>query len=146
MKALRRCTQLKCLALVNGSNTGGSIPVLMDNLPKDFRQLYLCFSMLQDEDVKCIAEAVKEHKLEQLELLGLLECDLITEAAVIFVIKAFIAVRPEKQLIIVVSFPCSAEMEALCKHTNITVLPLACLVSYLKDCKKTGQTIVGKCS
>ncbi len=122
MKALRRCRQLRQLCLVSLGNMSDGVSALMEAPPQDLTFLRLWCYMLQDEVVKSIAEAVKQHKLDKLEGLDISFSELVTEAAVISLIKTVLAVRPDKQLEILVRFSPSSELQALCKHTKVTVL------------------------
>ncbi len=119
MKALKRCTQLKKLRLVSFGHMGDGVSALMEAPPQDLTFLAL---KCEDEDVKSIAEAVKQHKLDKLEELNIGLSELVTEAAVISLIKTVLTVRPDKQLKIEVRFSPSSELQALCKHTKVTVL------------------------
>ncbi len=120
MTVLRKCKQLQGLMLYHGGPLCGSIPILMEDPPQSLRRLCLGETMLLDEDVRSIAEAVKHHKLQQLEALMIDVNNAVTETTVTELVKACVAVRPDKPLEIVVD-KIPTHIESLCKHTKITV-------------------------
>ncbi len=120
IRVLKRCKQLQELSPIMGGPLTGSMPILMEDPPPPLRKLCLGDTMLLDEDVRSIAEAVKHHKLQQLEALMIHTNSAVTEAAVTELVKACVAVRPGKPLEIVVD-KISTHIESLCKYTKITV-------------------------
>ncbi len=118
IQALSKCSHLEMLFLDEG-NLSDCIPALMGAPPPQLKHMCLRGPTLHDNVIESIAKAVRNHKLQQLEGLLIVHSP-ITEAALTTMVKAFVDVRPDKKLYLVVDcYP--PELEALCKPTKITL-------------------------
>ena len=98
MEALRKCVCLQELNLIMGGPLCGSVASLMQDPPKALKKLFLVDSGLQDDDVRSIAAAIAQNKLNELEKLSISKNHEITDAVVTELIRTCVAARPDKPL------------------------------------------------
>ncbi len=118
IKALSKCNQLQTLYLFDG-HPGACIPALMGAPPPALKTLWIVSFqfLLNDNVLESIAKAVRQNKLQNLSSLNL---SLVgkSQAALTSLVKAFIDVRPDKELHII-SDQFSPEVRSLCEPTQI---------------------------
>ncbi len=119
IQALSKCIHLTNLGMAGG-NPDECIPALMGAPPPELKKLLLASSSKMDNVLESMTRAVRKKKLQKLELLSILT-NHTSNAALTSLVKAFIGVRPDQHLLIVVDkFP--PELTSLCKSTKITII------------------------
>ncbi len=142
IKALSKCIHLRILNLFGG-NPNECIPALMGVPPPDLRQLSLEGRVTVhrfDSVLDSITKAVRQNKLQKLEVIEI-SAGYTSDAAMVSLVKAFIDVRPDKQLHIVVD-DIPAELESLCKSTKITLEDSVTNVSKLAAQEEIAATFL----
>ncbi len=119
IQALSKCIHLQSLTL-SGGNLNECVPALMGAPPSQLDTLLLSSPIIRDDVLQSITKAVRQNKLQKLAILGINGDSSISKDALTSLVKAFIDVRPDKCLDILLD-ECSAELKYLCQATQVNI-------------------------
>ncbi len=120
IKALNKCSHLHFLSLTG--DVGDFLRGLMGIPPPQLKVLFLAQPCINADNIlESMANAVKRQKLEKLEGLALIFCQ-ISKPALTSLVKTFIASRPDTKLDLILDPDVlSPELESLCRPTKIRI-------------------------